>query len=228
MFNDKDATEPPLPFITEPPVVRSFRGLPLAHRPLSLRGCAEPVNSPNASSKLAAKLVNAVLQSQTAQIQHLLQMGASPDSTDEMGTTALWVAAYAGHAGLVDLLLKAHASTELADEHGVTPLAVASQEGHLGTVEALLAGNADPGRCDDRGEAPLLFAGDAGHDEAVRALLRAKAAPDAQSHQGETALLAAASRGNNTVVMTLIEARASLGPDFKAVQTVENLSLIHI
>ena len=53
------------------------------------------------------------------------------------GLTPLWIAAYGGHAQVVQMLLAAGAAKEEASAEGVTPRSIALEQGHTSVAELL-------------------------------------------------------------------------------------------
>lgn len=88
-------------------------------------------------------LQRAALSGHRRVVSELLQLGASPDSRDKRGATALHVAAHAGHAPIVKTLLIEGADKDLVDRHGRSPLHLASLTGDAPSVMALLAAGAN-------------------------------------------------------------------------------------
>lgn len=79
-----------------------------------------------------------------AQLIDYVAAGLSPDLTDPQGNTLLMLAAYHGHAALVDGLIKAGGNVETANDRGQTPLAGAVFKSYVDVAEVLLAAGADP------------------------------------------------------------------------------------
>ena len=84
-------------------------------------------------------LQHAALAGHRRVILKLLQLGASPNSTDASGDTALHVAAQAGHGPIVETLLSEGANKDLVDGLGRSPLHLATLAGSVTCVMALLA-----------------------------------------------------------------------------------------
>ena len=93
---------------------------------------------------------------------------------NDAGRTALWEAAYHGHADVAALLITVgeEVGVNQASNSGSTPLLVAAQMGH--TVIAVLLvteGHADPNQAKDDGQTPLSKAAQKGHTGIVKLLL---------------------------------------------------------
>lgn len=115
-------------------------------------------------------LCDAAAAGDMARLRQLLAGGASEDSADEDGTTALMAAAFAGESAIVRLLLERGADPDLQDESGLTALmnaVIGNGEmdldgGHLiyqEIVEALLAADADAAIEDENGSTAADYAG---------------------------------------------------------------------
>lgn len=78
------------------------------------------------------------------QLLDYVSAGLSPDVADPQGNTLLMLAAYHGHAVLVDGLIKAGGDVETANDRGQTPLAGAVFKSYVEVTEMLLAAGADP------------------------------------------------------------------------------------
>jgi ankyrin repeat protein len=107
-------------------------------------------------------LCDAAASGKSSRVRKLLASGASENSTDEDGTTALMAAAFAGETELVGLLLDAGADPNLQDDTGFTAIMHAViadcemglESGHevfLGIIETLLDRGADPSLEDEDG-----------------------------------------------------------------------------
>eukprot|EP00752_Nemacystus_decipiens_P009720 g8680.t1 len=88
-------------------------------------------------------LQRAALKGHRRVVVTLLQLGASPNSKDAHGDTALHVAAQAGHAPIVETLLSKGAEKDVVDGQGRSPLHLASLAGNVPSVMALLAAGAN-------------------------------------------------------------------------------------
>lgn len=112
---------------------------------LRMRGAASTANSLAASSVAEpamafashARLLAAVNQGDVAAARAALQAGASAQSRDAQGRTALMLAARTGSRELVDLLLAAGARKGEHDPRGATAADHAAAQGHADLADAL-------------------------------------------------------------------------------------------
>lgn len=116
----------------------------------------------------------------------MLANDASPNLLDTRGSTALHLAAWAGHQDIVQLLLT-HSQQSGGSSVGSgiaanpnqqtidceTPLHCAAQHGHTGALTTLLAHGANPKLANSKGETPLDLAAQYGRLQAVQMLIRA-------------------------------------------------------
>ena len=106
-------------------------------------------------------------------MEMLLDHGASPDVRDANEATPLWVAAAAGHAGVVRLLgSRGTASINAKSKEGRTALWTAVSNDRRGAVTELLALGVDVNEKDANGRSPLLIAAHRGDTELIEALIK--------------------------------------------------------
>ncbi|MET9425083.1 ankyrin repeat domain-containing protein [Streptomyces sp. NPDC006540] len=165
-------------------------------------------NQPAAQEPAAAarELFEAFYNSDDDAVVRLLRAGTDPQSTDEDGRTALYLAATSNEAGIVRLLLAAGADPDRAcgPEDGDLPLCGAAVWGHTEAVRALLAAGAAPDRRELLGFTPMIWAVGQGRTETVEALLEYGADPDLPGPAGEAPLVLAARRGSPSTVRALL------------------------
>ena len=131
----------------------------------------------------------------------LLARGADLDLRTTAGETALHVAAYYNHAGMIELLVEGGAAIDAADNVAVAPLQYARREGRAKAVDMLLRLGA---RVDG-----LHDAVNAGDLIRVRELLAGGVPVDQLSLSG-TALHLASAQGRVAIAAALIDAGADL------------------
>jgi len=89
------------------------------------------------------------------------------------GRTALWHAAWFGHAEAVEALARLGGDVDATARpwaFDTTPIYIAAEEGHTGVIEALGRLGADVNRAAKDGRTPVYIAADRGHTAAIEAL----------------------------------------------------------
>jgi ankyrin repeat protein len=89
------------------------------------------------------ELTSAVRDGDSVLLRNLLSRGASPDSTDAQGCTALWWAARVGDVACAQVLLAAAADVDRPDEDACTPLMAAAIAGASDVATLLLQAGAN-------------------------------------------------------------------------------------
>jgi ankyrin repeat protein len=135
-------------------------------------------------------------------ISALLQRGFDPNSRDEKGQVALYVALRAPSLAAADALL-AHPQLDVnaTNAAGETPLMMAALRGHLVWAGKLMARGA---KVHGEGWSPLHYAATGPEPEFVRLLLDKGAPVDARSPNGSTPLMMAARYGSEASVDLLL------------------------
>ncbi|MFE3515735.1 ankyrin repeat domain-containing protein [Streptomyces sp. NPDC059166] len=153
----------------------------------------------------ARRLFEALHEDENAVVR-ALRAGASAESADEDGTTALYLASVQDLPGVVRLLLAAGADPDRASgpDAGDLPLCGAACGGHAEVAEALLSAGADPDLSEEFGFTALRWAAGLGHARVVEVLLAHGANPDLPGPRGETPLVVAARRGSAHTVRALL------------------------
>ncbi|MFJ4962081.1 Ankyrin repeats (3 copies) [Streptomyces sp. ADI96-02] len=161
---------------------------------------------------LAASLFDALHEDENAVVR-ALRAGASADSSDAEGTTALYLAAVQDRPAAVRLLLVAGADPDRPSgpESGDLPLCGAACGGHTEVVEALLSAGARPDLPEQFGFTALRWAVGLGHAPTVELLLEWGADPLLPGPEGEAPLVPAARRGSVRTVRALLEHGATSG-----------------
>jgi len=145
----------------------------------------------NETYELVQELFRIVRAGDVQRVTRLLEMGLAPNLRDGKGDSLLMLAAYHGHAGLVEALLRHGGDTELVNDRGQTPLAAAAFKGHTDIIRLLLDNGA---RVDARlpgGRTALMVAAMFDRTEALNQLLAHGADPALADEQGATARHAA-------------------------------------
>ncbi|WP_405879119.1 ankyrin repeat domain-containing protein [Streptomyces sp. NBC_01136] len=152
----------------------------------------------------AALLFTAVYEGAEDAVVRLLRSGVSPESVDEDGQTALYLAAVSDRPGVVRLLLAAGAAPDRLSQGTDAPLCGAACGGHTEVVHALLSAGAAPDTVEEFGFTALTWAVRLGRVAVVTELLAAGADPDRPGPTGEPPLVAAARRGSPGCVRALL------------------------
>ena len=154
--------------------------------------------------------------------KQIIDAGANVDAAQEDGCTALWLAAEAGHLGVVQMLCGAGANMGAVKVPGnVTALYVAAQNGHVGIVDVLLMNGANPNAAKQNGSTPLHIASQQGYVDVCRLLLRFGAKHSIRNGQGVIPLHLAAYQGNEKVVRLLLAAGADPHSESQGKYTID-------
>lgn len=118
----------------------------------------------------------AVIGNDAAQIRHLLEAGASTDSSDAYGKSILMDAAEQGHADSLLLLASQSRLIDAQNDKGDTALLLAAvSPNHLEVCRTLLDAGADTRLRNNRRELAADIASSAGHAGAARLIAQRKA-----------------------------------------------------
>ncbi|ULT95578.1 hypothetical protein L3Y34_004351 [Caenorhabditis briggsae] len=123
---------------------------------------------------------------------------------DEMGNSALHLAAKHGHDATTAVLLLAGADKEAKNSFQLTPLQVAVDSGQLGTCQTLVGKGAEIENQSDA-KTVLHTAAYYGHDTIARFLIQQGATVDRRDDKGKTALDVACENGRKEVARVLLE-----------------------
>lgn len=165
-------------------------------------------DAPRAAGEASADaVVLAAAGLDSAALQRLVDRGASPNSTDPGGRTALMACVEAMLYDNCRVLLRAGADPE-RKVAGRTAVGTAVRRGSHRLVDLLLASGADPGRREDNGDTPLHVAAALGREREARALLARGADGAARNRQGWTPLIVATRGGHLGVMEALLAAGA--------------------
>ncbi|CAG8452049.1 4542_t:CDS:2 [Acaulospora morrowiae] len=127
------------------------------------------------------------------------------DLQDNEGETALYQAAEAGNAEVVEILIRSNAYVEIGNKKNITPLMIAAYNGHADVCRILIDigyANVDPQ--DDSGKTSLTLASYEGHAQTVEVLLARGANVNIKDQYGWTALMLAAFSGRLDVCQLLL------------------------
>jgi ankyrin repeat protein len=169
-----------------------------------------------------AILADAAMRHDVKAVRSLLAKGASVNTPQADGMTALHWAAQHADAEMTALLLRSGAAVKAVTRIGAyTPLHVASEVGSAQVVSALLKSGADPKAITTTGVTPLHLAAMSGSVGAVTALLdRGADANATEPEWGETPLMLAAARGRAEAVSVLLKRGAIPSVTAKVVDLV--------
>lgn len=115
--------------------------------------------------------LEAVRQNDRAAVKWCLDCGEDLEYTNELGETALKIAAACGYEAIVKDLVSHHADVHHADQYNYVPLYYAALNGHLGIVQYLAEHGSDIDHTDRNAMTPLLAATLQGHHAVVSYLV---------------------------------------------------------
>jgi ankyrin repeat protein len=169
-----------------------------------------PTPAPNLPESPGEALHRAVRAGNLAGVQRLIAAGAPVDARDDLGSTPLLDAAWAGKAEIADFLIQHGADVNAHHrEAGSTPLQYAVLTGRPDMVSLLLkSGARTAGRYRD-GQSVLHIAAARGSAPIVALLLEAKADLQALDSNGNTPLDSAVLHGQTQAVQTLLRFHAN-------------------
>jgi ankyrin repeat protein len=105
----------------------------------------EDIDFDPAFLEFAGRMFDLARTGSTTELATYVDQGVPANLTNDKGDSLLMLAAYHGHADLVEVLLDRGADANRVNDRGQTPLAGAVFKGEDDVVRALLAGGADPG-----------------------------------------------------------------------------------
>jgi ankyrin repeat protein len=143
--------------------------------------------------------------------KYLLRLNADPKLTFYNRETAVYTAAYCGHAAVVQLLVDAGAEVNRYKSNGWGPLQAAYDSAAVTRI--LLEAKADPDHVASGEGTALYLASKWNYVEVVQALLKGGAGvniPSDDRNYHSTPLIVAVGKGNIEVVRLLLEARADI------------------
>jgi len=157
-----------------------------------------------AATAQRSPLVDAARNADTDQMRALVQHGASVNTADADGTTALHWASYRDDLDAADLLIRAGAKVNAANDLGATPLWIASLNGSAAMVRRLLDAGANPNAALLSSETPVMVAARSGSPACVEQLLAKGAHVNARATRGQTALMWAVAQKHADAVKVLL------------------------
>ena len=139
----------------------------------------------------------AALAGDRTAIERELENGVDVESTNDLGSTVLMLAAFNGHDDLVRSILGGGAAIDQRDLTGRTALMYASSGPFPATVRLLLENEADVNLTDAaEGWSAIMFAGGEGLTEVIAILLAHGADSQLKDEDGDTALTFARQNGH--------------------------------
>ena len=157
------------------------------------------------SATNAEGLLSAADAGDVQALEDLLDRGSEIDQRNQSGNTALHLAIFRGHAGIVDILIQRGADVTVKDKGGFAPLDWAAANGLEPIAVKLLNAGADVGSKDLLGNTALSWASANGHIGVVETLLARGADPANANADGETPLHLAAANGELEVCALLAD-----------------------
>ncbi len=122
---------------------------------------------------------------------------------------AMYLAAYYGHADMIEQLIKRHQSADSSSVDGLTPLYAAAERGLSDTVRKLVRLGANVNKKVLNGNAPLHTAAHKGHTDTVNTLLSLGAKVNITNRGGYTPLDLAIISKNISTVRALLRHQAT-------------------
>ncbi|KAJ3699990.1 hypothetical protein LUZ61_003695 [Rhynchospora tenuis] len=178
-------------------------------------------------------LIHAARQGHVDTVKYLLEQGANPSASSNLGATALHHAAGIGNIEIMELVISKGVDVESQSDAG-TPLIWSAGHDQPESVKLLLKHNAKANSETDDGITPLLSAVAAGSIQCLQLLIEAGANPNINAG-GATPLHVAADVGNVEVIRCLLNAgadpNASDDEGFKPIQVAalrENREVVEI
>lgn len=133
--------------------------------------------------------LEAVGQGNERAARGFLLLGYPPDTRDDSGLPALFLAVRSGNPNLVRLLVEYDAHVdEQSGDRGTSPLMEAAGTGQVAITRQLLQAGADPDMVSTYGQSAAILAASEGHADTLKLLLEWNARTDLVDHLGMTAL----------------------------------------
>ena len=94
-----------------------------------------------------------------------LSNGIDVNTKNNIGDTAMTIAAYQGHIKIIELLIANGADIDLKNNNGDNPLILAAYQGHTVIVKELIANGANVNTKNNNGDTPFVISAHQGHEE---------------------------------------------------------------
>ncbi len=128
-----------------------------------------PIKSPLVEAGLRTAAKNSKIQA----LNLLLQSGVNADGTNNLGNTALMLAAIEGHDDAAQALLNAHVKLDAKNARGETALILAASGGKRAVVKLLVKAGADVKATDNNGKTAVQYAAQNNHGDTRKDLEKA-------------------------------------------------------
>lgn len=161
----------------------------------SLVGCTKGVDE---------KLLFFTKQKRYLKVIKLLGEGADVNAKDELGSTALIIAADDGNELLFGILLRSGADVNAANRYAWTALMLAAKKNHFEIVKKLLDHGAKPDFKNVDGWTALMWASAEGYKNIVELLLDSGANINEKDSKGQNAFSHAEANGNPNIAELLL------------------------
>lgn len=165
------------------------------------------------TTNINQKLLNGAIEGNEDAVKQALELGASLNNVrDQIGMTAVHLAAWNGHSKIVQFLLEKGASPQAISKHGSSPVHAACDKGHTEIARMLLNNGGLVNARNSGGMTALHHA--SYHDYSVTAamLLDMGADMGIKDNFGRTPLHLASRQGSVTVACMLLENGANPSP----------------
>ena len=164
-----------------------------------------------APAEAARRLIDAIRAGDEGRVEAALRDGASVDTSDSAGCTALMLAILkGGRTRIAKLLLARGADVHRQHPSGARAVHAAAQVGDAELVAALAEAGANVATPNNIGATPALIAAQNGHVEVLRLLADLGANVNTPKHSGATPAYIAAQNGHLEVVRLLAELGANI------------------
>jgi ankyrin repeat protein len=161
-------------------------------------------------------------------VELLLKNKSDPDIKDQVGNTALHVAAHKGHHSVIRiLLLQGKADPHIMNNMGRTPLQVAVQREQIGAVKMILNNVPNSPAKEADAKVALMLAAESGHSPSISALLVSGLSVNTKDENGNTPLMLASKNGHIQVVVALLREGADVNELNNRKETARMLAMVN-
>ena len=167
-------------------------------------GCAAVAGATDLRT-LNLTFLDAAKQGELTLVQSKLLDGASIDSRDRFGNTALIYAARGAHVEIAQVLVEAGANPNQANVNGNTPLFEAAGSGDIELVQFILEQGSDPNAVNIKHVSPLANAVFHRHVDIAELLLQRGARADLVDDTGKSSAVYAAANGETEILRRILD-----------------------